>query len=74
MTPSAPMLKAAGLWRKTSAKGNDYFIGRLGGCRILIFENRDRKDDADPSHHLFFADAPAKPKPAATAEPKEPRR
>jgi len=39
---SATMLKAAGLWRKKSAKGNAYLTGRLGGVKILILENRDR--------------------------------
>jgi hypothetical protein len=50
------MLKAAGLWQKTSAKGNDYFVGRLGGVKILILENRDRDTENEPSHHLFFVD------------------
>jgi hypothetical protein len=49
-------LKAAGLWQKTSAKGNTYFVGRLGGVRILIFENRDRSGENDPTHILYFAD------------------
>jgi len=36
-------LKAAALWKKTSATGNIYLVGRLGGVRVLVFENRDRK-------------------------------
>jgi hypothetical protein len=56
------MLKAAGLWAKTSAKGGQYFAGRLGGVKVLILENRDRKSDADPSHNLFFVEsAPRQP-------------
>jgi hypothetical protein len=56
--PNGPMLKAAGLWAKTSVKGGQYLTGRLGGVKVLILENRDRKTDDDPSHHLFFVEAP----------------
>jgi hypothetical protein len=54
---NSPMLKAAGLWAKTSVKGGQYLTGRLGGVKVLVMENRDRKTD-DPSHHLFFVEAP----------------
>ena len=55
---NGPMLKAAGLWAKTSVKGGQYLTGRLGGVKVLILENRDRQNDDDPSHHLFFVEAP----------------
>jgi hypothetical protein len=55
---NGPMLKAAGLWAKTSVKGGQYLTGRLGGLKVLIMENRDRKSDDDPSHTLFFVEAP----------------
>ena len=32
--------------------------GQLGGMRFLIPEKRDRQSDDDPSHHLFFTEAP----------------
>jgi hypothetical protein len=32
--------------------------GRLGGVKVLVMENRDRKSDDDPSHTLFVAEAP----------------
>src|SRR3954462_1517237 len=51
------MLKAAGLWAKTSVKGGQYLTGRLGGVKVLVMENRDRQSDDDPSHHLFFVEA-----------------
>lgn len=38
MSDNSTKLKAAGLWQKTSAAGNTYFVGRLGGVRILIFD------------------------------------
>jgi hypothetical protein len=53
-----PRLKAGGLWAKTSAKGGRYLAGRLGGVKVLILANRDRQSDDDPSHHLFFVEAP----------------
>jgi hypothetical protein len=52
-----PLIKAAGLWAKSSVKGGQYLTGRMGGLKVLILENRDRKSDADPSHYLFFAEA-----------------
>ena len=39
---NGPMLKAAGLWAKTSVKGGQYLTGRLGGMKVLILENRDQ--------------------------------
>jgi hypothetical protein len=57
-TNNSPMLKATGLWAKTSVKGGQYLTGRLGGVKVLVMENRDRKSDDDPSHHLFFVEAP----------------
>jgi hypothetical protein len=58
---NGPMLKAAGLWAKTSGKGGQYFTGWLGGVKVLVLENRDRKGDDDPSHHLFFVEAAPRP-------------
>jgi hypothetical protein len=55
---NSPMLKATGLWAKSSVKGGQYLTGRLGGLKVLILENRDRQTDDDPSHHLFVAEAP----------------
>jgi hypothetical protein len=55
---NGPMLKATGLWAKSSVKGGQYLTGRLGGVKVLILENRDRQGNDDPSHHLFFVEAP----------------
>jgi hypothetical protein len=57
-TNNSPMLKATGLWAKTSVKGGQYLTGRLGGLKVLVMENRDRKGDDDPSHVLLFTEAP----------------
>lgn len=55
---NSPLIKAAGLWAKTSVKGGQYLTGRMGGLKVLVMENRERKSDDDPSHHLFVAEAP----------------
>lgn len=60
----APMLKAAALWEKTSSAGSRYFVGRWGGVKILILENRDR-GEGDPTHHLFITEAAEKPRSGA---------
>jgi hypothetical protein len=57
-TNNGPMLKATGLWQKTSVKGGQYLTGRLGGVKVLVMENRDRHSDDDPSHILYFTEAP----------------
>jgi hypothetical protein len=54
---NSPMLKATGLWQKTSGKGGQYLTGRLGAMKVLVMENRDRKTDDDPSHILYFVEA-----------------
>ena len=54
---NSPMIKAAGLWQKTSVKGGQYLAGRMGGVKVLIMENRERKSDDAPSHTLFFVEA-----------------
>jgi hypothetical protein len=81
-TSNSPMLKAAPLWAKTSIKGGQYLTGRLGGVKVLVMENRDRKTDDDPSHHLFFVEAPdrrqergdAARAPQTAQRPSEPQR
>jgi hypothetical protein len=56
MTGGLPKPAPGGLWAKTSVKGSQYPTGRLGGLKVLVMENR--KSDDDPSHSLFFVEAP----------------
>ena len=79
MSGSSALLQAARLWERTSAKGNHYLTGRLGGVKVLIMANRDF-DAEDPTkshtHTMFFADGSAtSPRPAeqAPAEKRETR-
>jgi hypothetical protein len=55
------MLQAAKLWEKTSAAGNTYLIGRLGGVRILILRNRAAGTEGEPDWNLFFTEPAAPP-------------
>jgi hypothetical protein len=59
---NGPMLKAAGLWAKSSVKGGQYLTGRLGGVKVLILENRDRQSDGLRARHMGVArtDRPVK--------------
>ena len=52
----APIM-ACKLWAKTSRAGRTYFVGRLGGLRVVILENT-RPDDGDHTHSLLFSVAP----------------
>jgi hypothetical protein len=80
MSGSSPLLQAARLWERTSAKGTRYMSGRLGGVKVVIMPNRDFAED-DPAnshtHILYFQDgSTSAPRPAANApgaEKREPR-
>jgi len=49
-----PLLKLAGLWEKTSAKGNRYLIGKLTPhVKIVILPNTRKNSDSDPDFQLF---------------------
>jgi hypothetical protein len=72
MSGSSPLLQAARLWERTSARGTRYMSGRLGGVRVVIMPNRDFAED-DPAnshtHILYFQDgSTSAPRPAAAAE------
>ena len=54
------LIKAAKLWAKVSTKtGGTYYVGRMGGCRVLVLENRDRQGKDEPTHWLMLGDAEA---------------
>jgi hypothetical protein len=56
------LIKACKLWARVSAKtGGTYYVGRMGGCRVMVMENRDRQGDDDPSHFLLLGDAEKPP-------------
>lgn len=55
------MIMLAKLWRGKSKAGNDYLSGYWGEGRLLIFPNKQKKTDRDPSHFLFVAEKQAAP-------------
>lgn len=60
----APSFQAARLFRKTSANGNTYFTGRLGGARVTLLKSRDVADDGGEIWSLMLAEAPQRPQEA----------
>jgi len=66
------MFQAAKLWERTSAKGDRYLVGRMGGVRVLVMLNKRRDGDGDASHVLMFTEAPAYDGARAQAAPAEP--
>lgn len=57
------LIKACGLWtRVSSTTGKKYLTGRLGGLRVLVFENARRGEEGEPDFHLHLGEAaPYKP-------------
>jgi hypothetical protein len=53
------MIPACRLWEKTSAKGNRYLIGRLGGVRVMVLANTRPEPGDTSTHALMFDAAPA---------------
>ena len=57
-TNSRPPMVLTRLWKKTSAtSGKEYFVGRLGGVKVLLMENRDYQGGEDATHVLMVAEA-----------------
>ncbi|MCK8788312.1 hypothetical protein M0638_28575, partial [Roseomonas sp. NAR14] len=50
------LLPACRLYVKTSAKGERYLMGRLGGLRVLIMPKR-ADDEGEHSHNLLLGEA-----------------
>ncbi len=56
-------IKACTLYERTSEGGRRYFVGRMGGLRVLIFRDGDEatSPDSQPLRTLCLAAAPEKP-------------
>ena len=46
------------LWKRESGKGATYFVGRMGGARVLVFENLRKATDEDHDAEIFVVAAP----------------
>lgn len=51
-----PMIEAARLYEKVSAKGVAYYVGRLGGLKVLVLPKK--ADDAGEHSHVLMVTAP----------------
>ncbi len=61
--PDNRLLKAARLWAKTSQRtGKTYYVGRWGGCRVLILENDRREGEDGNTHWLLLGEAEDRPR------------
>ena len=49
----APLQPLARLWMKTSGRGTEYFVGRLGLAKLVLLPNTERQGDDDATHVLF---------------------
>jgi Uma2 family endonuclease len=70
-----PMLTAYRLWKKLSANGKRYLVGRMGGRRVMVMANTRPTDEDDASHVPVSAEAPpwsGPPGQGAAAEPVHP--
>ena len=61
------MIKLTGMWRN-EGKNGEYFSGSLGSGKVLLFENKYKRKDTDPSHILYLAEKQDKD----GAKPEEP--
>jgi hypothetical protein len=71
--PSFPVCK---LYKRTSARGNTYFVGRWGGARVTLLLSDENTDDGGEVWHLMLSEAPAKregtpPKPRGDARKRD---
>lgn len=64
--PASPLLPACKLWQKASRSGTVYYVGRLGGLRVLVLPNSRRETDGDHTHTMMFAEAPPTTRPIDT--------
>jgi hypothetical protein len=59
----APSFAAAKLYRKTSAKGSTYYVGRLGGAKVTLLKSNEVAENGDEVWSLMLSEAaPYQPK------------
>ena len=69
MTTNSNGIPLTRLYGKTSARGNRYFVGRLGNARILVFQDA-KAEGNDPVWEVFLADVAPSPQKQAQDAPK----
>lgn len=56
-----PSFTATRLFEKTSARGNVYMVGRLGGVRVTLMKSHETAEDGGAIWELKFAAAAPRP-------------
>lgn len=49
------MITLCGLYRHRDVHGRIYYSGRLGGCKVLLFQNRAKNSGRQPDLRLYLA-------------------
>lgn len=47
------MIQIAAFWKKTSKEGKTYYTGKLGNGKLLLFQNKEKKNDKSPDLLLY---------------------
>ncbi len=64
------LVRLGGLWMQTSKDGKTrYWQGRLGGARMVIFKNRNKKGEKDPEFILYVQNSPKQDRQAQEQRP-----
>jgi hypothetical protein len=58
---NSTLINACRLWEQTSAKGNRYLVGRMGGLKVLVMPNTRPVEGDTSTHTLFIGEAPKRP-------------
>jgi uncharacterized protein (DUF736 family) len=64
-------VKLMGLWKNKSRDGKQYFMGKLGRVKVLVFPNERKQAENQPDYNVFIVPA-EKQNAAATADASEP--
>lgn len=73
MSDYGPSFAAAKLYKKTSAKGVTYFVGRMGGVKVALLKSRETAENGDEIWSLMFSEAkPYQPRDDAKAQSQAP--
>lgn len=59
-----PSISVTRLYERTSAKGNPYMTGRMGGVKIAVLKTNETDNEGHPIWELKFSPAPSKPRQA----------
>lgn len=61
------------LYERTSAKGNQYMTGRIGGVKIAVLKTPETDDEGHPIWVMKFSPAPARSAQADQSRPRQER-